>query len=351
VVIWNVLRRCNLNCLHCYAASADRDFADELTTPEAMAVLHDLAQMNVPAVIFSGGEPLLRPDLFDLARQSRALGLYTALSSNGLLMADPDMADRIRQIGFDYVGVSLDGLSAHHDRMRDRVGAFEQSLQGIRQLQQRGVQVGLRFTVTRENRGDLDGLIAMMQQERLNRLYLSHLNYSGRGYAHRSQDATHAMTRQLITTLCTRAWYDPDLPEIVTGNNDADGPFFLRWILQHHPELAHLAHSQLTAWGGNGSGVGVANIDNRGNVHPDIFWWQHTLGNVRDRPFSAIWSRNDDPLLNGLRQRPRPVEGRCASCQYLSICGGNTRVRAWQTTGNPWAEDPGCYLSDEEIAP
>ena len=353
VVVWNLLRRCNLNCLHCYSASSDRDFSGELTTSEAMAVLDDLAQLRVPALILSGGEPLLRPDLFELAAAAKSNGLYVALSTNGLLAADAAMAERIAGAAFDYVGVSLDGLEMKHDLVRGQYGAFRQTMQGIRQLLVRGLNVGLRFTMTQDNITDLPGLLERMATEGVTRLYLSHLNYAGRGHANREQDTTHEMTRHTLRALfdlCLKESGEAQpIHEIVTGNNDADAPFFLQWVADKLPEKQALAEAILRDWGGNASGVGIANIDNRGFVHPDIFWWNHTLGNVRERPFSEIWYHTADPLLEGLRQRPRPVEGRCASCRYLSICGGNTRVRAHQTTGNPWAADPGCYLTDQEI--
>jgi radical SAM protein with 4Fe4S-binding SPASM domain len=113
--------------------------------------------------------------------------------------------------------------------------------------------------------------------------------------------------------------------------------------------MAGQIEARLRQWGGNASGVNVANIDNEGNVHPDTMWWHHRLGNVRQRPFSAIWQDVSDPLMAGLKQRPRPVTGRCGACRHLAICNGNTRVRAQQLTGDPWAEDPACYLSAEEI--
>jgi radical SAM protein with 4Fe4S-binding SPASM domain len=95
--------------------------------------------------------------------------------------------------------------------------------------------------------------------------------------------------------------------------------------------------------------VNIANIDNLGAVHPDTFWWHYSLGNVRQRPFSEIWQDTSDPIMAGLKARPRRIKGRCGVCRHFDICGGNTRVRALQLTGDPWAEDPACYLTDEEI--
>jgi radical SAM protein with 4Fe4S-binding SPASM domain len=137
--------------------------------------------------------------------------------------------------------------------------------------------------------------------------------------------------------------------EFVTGNNDADGVYLLRWVERRFPEQAAHLRAHLEAWGGNASGVNIANIDNLGNVHPDTFWWHHGLGNVKERPFSAIWQDLSDPILAGLKERPRRLSGRCGRCPELAICGGNTRVRALKVYGDAFAEDPACYLSDAEL--
>jgi radical SAM protein with 4Fe4S-binding SPASM domain len=192
----------------------------------------------------------------------------------------------------------------------------------------------------------------LMRVEKIEKFYLSHLNYGGRGNKNRGDDAIHAVTRAAMDLLFAAAWDDSEAGidrEYVTGNNDADGVYLLLWAGEKMPEnVAHL-QAKLRQWGGNSSGVNVANIDNVGNVHPDTFWWHHTLGNVRKIPFSKIWTDLSDPLLAGLKARPRRVGGRCGACAHFSICGGNTRVRAHQISGDPWAEDPGCYLTDVEI--
>jgi radical SAM protein with 4Fe4S-binding SPASM domain len=137
--------------------------------------------------------------------------------------------------------------------------------------------------------------------------------------------------------------------EFVTGNNDADGVYLLNWVARNIPEQLEHIQQRLQQWGGNSSGVNISNIDNLGNVHPDTFWWDYSLGNVKQRPFSQIWQDVSDPLMAGFKSQPRPLKGRCGACQHQAICGGNTRVRAWQLTGDPWAEDPACYLTDKEI--
>ncbi len=348
VVIWNLVRRCNLTCRHCYSISADIDFPGELSTAEALAVLDDLAAMRVPALILSGGEPLLRPDLPELAARAKALGLYLGLSTNGTLI-DATGIDAIAAVGYDYVGISIDGLREAHDRFRRMEGAFDRSLAAVRLCRSRGIKVGLRFTLTRDNADELPALLELMRAEGVDKFYLSHLNYAGRGARNRRDDAAHRLTRAAMDLLFDTAWADLDSGrEYVSGNNDADGPYLLAWAEARGFDTAGL-RTALERWGGNSTGVGIANIDNVGDVHPDTYWWGWRLGNVRERPFSAIWTEADDPLMRGLRASPRPLKGRCGVCRHRALCNGNTRVRAWQTTGDPWAEDPGCYLSDAEI--
>ena len=351
VVIWNLIRRCNLTCKHCYALSADHDYAGELDTGEVFTVMDDLKAFGVPVLILSGGEPLLRPDILDIGRRARDMRFYTGLSTNGTLI-DAALADQIAEVGFDYVGISLDGIGAVHDRFRRLEGAFDRSLKAVRLLRDRGVRVGLRYTMTDMNAGDLRPLLELMRAEAIPKFYFSHLNYAGRGNIHRGRDARFTATREALDLLFDRAWDDArrgGCEEYVTGNNDADGPYLLMWAQRHLPHWAPQLEAQLRQWGGNASGLNVANIDNLGHVHPDTMWWHHDLGSVHERPFSAIWNDLSDPLMAGLKQQPRAVTGRCADCRHLAICGGNTRVRAQQLTGDPWAEDPGCYLEDAEI--
>ncbi len=351
VVIWNLIRRCNLTCKHCYSISADIDFPGELSTEEVYAVMDDLKAYGVPVLILSGGEPLLRPDIFEISRRAKAMGFYVGLSTNGTLIGE-DNIDAIAGVGYDYVGVSLDGIGATHDAFRRKEGAFEAALKGVRLCRDHGIKVGLRFTMTLDTARELPELVRLAEAERVDKFYLSHLNYAGRGNKNRMDDARLETTRRAMDFLFDTCWdyLERGLEkEFVTGNNDADGVYLLLWAERRFPEaVAHL-RAKLAEWGGNASGVNVANIDNLGNVHPDTFWWHYTLGNVRERPFSRIWPDTSDPIMAGLKRRPRRIKGRCAACGYFDICGGNTRVRALQLTGDPWAEDPACYLSDEEI--
>jgi len=351
VVIWNLIRRCNLNCKHCYSLSADVDFPGELSTAEVYAAMDDLRAFGVPVLILSGGEPLLRRDIFDISRRAKDMGFYVGLSSNGTLI-DAPTANRIAEVGYDYVGISLDGIGEVHDRFRREVGAYDAALNGIRLCRDKGIKVGLRFTMTEHTVASLPGLLDLVDEEDIDKFYLSHLVYAGRGNRYREDDAVHRTTREAMDMVFARCWDYVQrglLKEFVTGNNDADGVYLLFWVRKHFPEMEAHIRAKLAAWGGNASGVNVANIDNLGNVHPDTFWWHHTLGNLRERPFSEIWPDISDPIMAGLKARPRKITGRCGACRYFDVCGGNTRVRALQLTDDPWAEDPACYLSDGEI--
>jgi len=351
VVIWNLIRRCNLTCKHCYSISGDVDFPGELSTEEIFSVMDDLKAFHVPALILSGGEPLMRRDIFEISARAKAMRFYVGLSSNGTFI-DAGMADRIRSVGYDYVGISLDGIGATHDRFRRKEGSYQAALGGLRRLRDRGVKVGVRFTMTGDNASELAALLDLVERERFPKFYLSHLVYAGRGNKNRGDDATSEASRAAMDMVIERAWAwarAGSEMEVVTGNNDADAVYLLHWAQRNVPASVPHLRAKLAQWGGNSSGVNIANIDNLGNVHPDTMWWHYTLGNVRERPFSQIWTDLTDPILAGLRKRPRDISGRCGACAFFDVCGGNTRVRAMRVTGDPWAEDPGCYLTDAEI--
>jgi heme d1 biosynthesis radical SAM protein NirJ len=351
VVIWNLIRRCNLTCQHCYTTSANKDFPNELTTPEIYTVMDDLKAFKVPVLILSGGEPLLHPDIFSISQRAKNMCFYVALSSNGTKIS-PENIDQIAAINYSYIGVSLDGIQDTHDAFRRSKGSFNQALRGIELCLEKGIKVGIRYTLTQSNAHDFSAMLQLMDDYNIDKFYLSHLNYGGRGNKNRGDDAHFTMTREAMNLLfetCYRWELEGKEREFVTGNNDADAVYFLHWVRARFPEKAAHIQAKLEQWGGNSSGVNVANIDNLGNVHPDTFWWHYNLGNVKNRPFSQIWQDTSDPLMAGLKSSPRPLEGRCKICHYQPICNGNTRVRAAQTTGNYWAEDSGCYLNDGEI--
>lgn len=353
VVVWNITQACNLKCVHCYSDSKAAPAKDELSTQQAKDVLTDLAEFRVPSVLFSGGEPLMRKDVFELLGYARELGLRTVLSTNGTLIA-ADVAKKIKEYGVCYVGVSLDGMGPVNDKFRGVIGAFDRAVQGIRNCQDAGARVGLRLTLTQANVQDLQNLFEFFETENVQRACFYHLVPSGRAGAIRDDALTHSQTRaavDLILAETRRLKEAGRYTDILTVDNHVDGVYLYLKLLQEDPARAP-AVWELLVWNGGGlysSGVGIGCIDFHGKVHADQFWRHYELGDVRQRAFSEIWTDPDEPLLQGLRNRRAYVKGRCRLCKYFDACGGSLRVRADLYFGDPWAPDPACYLTDEQI--
>lgn len=351
VVVWNCTRRCDLKCVHCYASAKDEDFPGELTTAEGKTMLEDLAGFGIPVVLFSGGEPLLRPDLFELAAYARELGMRAVLSTNGTHI-DEAIADKIKEIGFSYVGISLDGLEAVHDKVRGVKGAFRASLQGIRNCRDRGIRVGLRYTVHKLNLDELPGVFDLLETEDIPRCCFYHLAYAGRGDKLKKFDITPEETRRAVDYVFerTRDFHARGIEkDILTVDNHADNAYLFLKLQEEDPERAAEVY-QMLAWnGGNQSGIAIGCIDNEGHVHPDQFSWHVNLGNVRERPFSEIWVDTSNPMMALMKEKPRQIGGRCADCRFFNLCNGNLRVRAHSYWGDWRADDPMCYLTDDEI--
>jgi radical SAM protein with 4Fe4S-binding SPASM domain len=353
VVVWNTTARCNLQCMHCYAHATDVCGEHELSGGEARALIDDLAACGCPVLLFSGGEPLLRGDVPELIRYAVDHGLRAVVSTNGTLIS-ADMARRLKASGTSYVGVSLDGLRATNDRFRGRSDAFERALAGIRACRLAGVKVGLRLTLTRHNIGDLPGVFDLIRQESIPRVCFYHLVYTGRGADLRAADLSHAQTRAAVDQIVDFAAADRrrgERREVLTVDNACDGPYlYLRMQRERHP-AADQVRDLLRANGGNASGSGIACVSWDGVVYPDQFWRNHPLGNIRARPFSAIWSDDSIEWLARLRARETYLNARCLGCRFIELCRGNCRARAEAALGDPWACDPACYLTDAEIAP
>ena len=351
VMVWNITRRCNLHCIHCYSESKNVDYPGELSHEQACDVVDDLAGYGVPVLMFSGGEPMMRDDLLSLISRSSERGLRTVLSTNGTLITD-ETARSLKQAGLSYVGISIDGLEPLNDRFRAKQGAFQDALRGIRISLAHGFRVSLRFTLTRYNMADLDAIFDLVERENIPRFCIYHLAYAGRGNKLLSFDLSHQETREAMDLIFRRTIQAHERGrdvEVLTVDNHADAVYLWQWVRRNMPEREAEVARLIRRNGGNSSGRGIACIDNVGDVHPDQFWRTLTVGNVLDRPFSEIWSDEDNDMLTRLRNRTGLVGGRCATCAHFGICNGNLRVRAESATGDPWAEDPACYLTDDEI--
>lgn len=353
VVVWNITQRCNLHCLHCYASAADRPFPGELTTEEGMRLIEQLVDFEAPTLLFSGGEPLLRNDLFDLAGYARQRGLRTVLSTNGTLI-DREAARRIAEAGFTYAGVSLDGLEETHDAVRGMRGAFAASVAALRYLGEAGVKRGVRFTVHRKNVADLPDIFDLLDDEDIGRCCVYHLAYSGRGEKISPFDLGADQTREAVEFIFDRTeeiHRQGKEREILTVDNHADNAALYLRVRERAPQRAAETLQLLRRNGGNQSGVAVASIHPTGTVHADQFSWNYSFGNVRERPFAEIWTDVSDPRMKVLKNRAPSLPAACRSCRWVDICNGNLRARAEFATGDFLGFDPACYLADQERYP
>lgn len=352
VVVWNSTRTCNLKCRHCYMSSDAKKYANELTTAEAKQFIDDLADFNVPVLLFSGGEPLIRPDFFELADYAAKKGVRPTLSTNGTLIT-PEVARKIKDIGVGYVGISLDGLREVNDKFRGKAGAFEAAMNGIKNCVAVDQRVGLRFTINHHNIQELENIFDFIEEENINRVCFYHLVYSGRGNQMMDEDVTAEESRRAMDIIIrrTRDFEERGLKkEILTVDNHCDGVYmYLKALQEGKDELAQQIKKYIAMNGGNRSGMAFAEVDPLGYVHPDQFTQHHTFGNVRERKFGDIWQDTTNPIMAGLKDRKPLLKGRCSKCKFLDNCNGNFRTRAEARTGDFWESDPSCYLTDEEI--
>lgn len=352
VVVWNSTRTCNLKCRHCYMSSDAQKYANELTTKEAKQFIDDLADFNVPVLLFSGGEPLIRPDFFELADYAAKKGVRPTLSTNGTLIT-PEVARKIKDIGVGYVGISLDGLRDVNDKFRGKKGAFEAAMNGIKNCVAVNQRVGLRFTINHHNIQELENIFDFIEEENINRVCFYHLVYSGRGNQMMDEDVTAEESRRAMDIIIRRSrdFEERGLKkEILTVDNHCDGVYmYLKALAEGRDELAAQIKKYISMNGGNRSGMAFAEVDPLGYVHPDQFTQHHTFGNVRERKFGDIWQDTTNPIMKGLKDRKALLKGRCSKCKYLDNCNGNFRTRAEARTGDFWESDPSCYLTDEEI--
>jgi radical SAM protein with 4Fe4S-binding SPASM domain len=349
VIVWNVCRHCNMSCPHCYAAAAFRPSREDLDTGEAMRLLDDLVSCGVRIVIFSGGEPLLREDLFELAAHARQVGIAPQLSTNGVFI-DEACAGRLAEAGFAYVGISIDGIESFNDEYRGMEGGHDAAVRGLRCAKAAGMRTGLRMTLTARNSEQIGDMLALAREVRADRFYVSHLLYSGRGRKMAAEDVGRVRVRALLHELFAAAegmLDDGAATRVVTGSNDSDGPLLLRWIEARHGEgPAAPVRALLRERGGNSAGEKILNIDHRGHVHPDQFWRQETLGDVRRDAFATILQH---PMRKLLTERSEHLTGRCGACDYRELCRGSHRERAIACSGGLWDPDPACVLEDGEI--
>jgi len=351
VVVWNSTRTCNLKCIHCYSNSEAKKYEGELTTGESLRFIDHLAEFNVPVLLFSGGEPLLRSDLTELIAYAASKGIRVTVSSNGTLL-NQEWVKHLKKLGVSYIGISVDGTGAVNDRFRGCRGAYAAALNGIRNCVAAGQRVGLRFTINKHNYKNLNEIFDLIEKENIPRVCFYHLVYSGRGNKMVEEDISKDEKRAAIDLIMERTadFHRRGInKEILTVDNHADGVYIYLKLRETDPDRAEKVLALLRLNGGNRTGMAIGAVDWYGNVHPDQFTQNHTFGNVRERKFGEIWTDYSLPVLAGLKNRKPLLKGRCSACKWLDICNGNFRARAEAVTGDFWEADPACYLTDEEI--
>ena len=350
VVFWNLTDRCNLSCAHCYNRSGPgSQTAGELSTAEALCLIDDLAEMGIPLILFTGGEPLMREDIWELAQHAGKKGIKMALSTNGTLITT-GVARRIRESGIEYAGISLDGAQAlTHDRFRNSPGAFKRTVAAFTSCHEAGLRCGVRVTLTKENCGELEALIDLATSLGASRFCLYWLVPTGRGidsYS-RLQLETEEVTEALTILFRKAKESDPESMEFLTVDAPQDCIHLLASMEQDgSPDIAEARELLQSLNGGCSAGTRVANIDSHGNVYPCQFARSGNFlaGNIRDQPFSSIWGDTANPVLVRFREKHSPFGGRCAGCTYRDLCGGGCRVRAYAVNGDFLAEDPFCFV-------
>ena len=349
VVVWNITSRCNLKCVHCYASVTGEK--SELSTEQGLKLISGLKDYGVPVVLFSGGEPLIREDLPELINAATSAGMRAVISTNGTLITR-EKAEILGDMGLSYVGVSLDGLEEVNDRFRGVNGAFTKALKGIGNAMSAGIKVGLRFTMNKRNYQEIPKIFDLMESRNIPRICFYHLVYSGRGKNLMEEDLTHEQTRATLDIIMdrTKRLIEKGKPvEVLTVDNHADGPYIYLKMLEKKDPRAGDVLELLKMNAGNSTGLGIGSINWDGDVYPDQFWRNKVLGNVLEKSFSSIWDDNTNEFLMKLKHKKNHVTGRCAGCRWLDVCAGNFRARAEALAGDPWSEDPACYLTDEEI--
>ena len=347
IIIWNFTNRCNLACHHCYSY-ANPNSEDFLTTEFILDSIKELKKAGIKFVIFSGGEPLIRKDIFVISKAMREAGIVTYLSTNGLYVDEKNVDSIIKY--FNYIGISIDGIEEVHDEFRGLKGAYKKSLDAIALIQKHGGNAGIRFTITNETKESFYSIFDLAEEIGVDKMYISHLVYSGRGLDNLKIDISKEERRKFVEFTINKAFeYMKDGRDIdvVTGNMEMDAIVFLNIFSKKYPELKDEMIKRLKSWGGNSAGVKLGNIDWLGRVKPDPFF-PYYIGNMSETPFSEIWLNKDNEMLNILREYPRKISGYCKDCGVMDICNGGSRSRANAIYDDLWAQDPSCYLSNDE---
>jgi radical SAM protein with 4Fe4S-binding SPASM domain len=326
---------CNLDCIHCHA-SGGRRADDELTTDEAKQLLEQLAEVEeFRMMAYTGGEPLVRDDLFELLAYSQALGFKNTMATNATLI-DETVARRLRRYGVVIAAVSLDGFDAEtHDYVRGQPGAFERALRGMRALREAGILLHVNITAMAYNMDQMEPLMALVDELGTGILLMYQLVPVGRGRGIEKAALDLSANERLIRFMAEAQRDTRAIMEPVAGPQY--WPFLLERAGIRSGPLLRLAE---LVFHGCSAGRGFVYVKPNGDVWPCPFV-EVSCGNIRETSFTTIWKTS--PIFEDLRNRERRLKGRCSDCDYRRLCGG-CRGRSWALTGDYLAEDPSCFI-------
>ena len=345
VVVWNITWKCNLRCIHCYI-SAGQVPEGELSLEEALDVVDQIDEVGSPLVLFSGGEPLAREDFWEIADYASRKNFKMALSTNGTLIGQ-ETAERLKSLGFVYVGVSLDSpLEQWNDMFRGVKGAFRRALEGVENAKRAGLDVGIRFTVTRHNVGHVEELLELAAQHGIRRVCFYHLVPSGRGVNIQDWALTREEHVRLLDLLIEKSVEYAGILEIETVTSPSDGIYVASKIARSREEFLSL----LKMLRGQGNcGRRIVSIYPDGEVHPCQFIEEVSLGNVRMSRLREILSVENEKFKPFL-DMARSLRGeKCGRCPFKEYCGG-FRPRAYALTGDLFGDDPACVVDPWDVA-
>ncbi|SHE78671.1 heme b synthase [Desulfacinum infernum DSM 9756] len=344
LVAWEVTRTCNLSCIHCRAAAVDKPYENELTTEECRRILDDIASFAKPIIILTGGEPLLRPDIFELASYGNSLGLRMTMAPNGTLVTR-EAARKMVEVGIQRISISIDGATAQsHDAFRRVPGAFEGAMRGIRNSREAGLPFQINTTITAQNIHELESIqkLAVDLGAAAHHIFL--LVPTGRG-KNLEEQAINA--EQYEKTL---HWFYEQRDQVPLQLKATCAPHYYRILRQRarrdgrRVDMATFGLDAMTR--GCLGGTGFCFVSHVGQVQP-CGYLEVDCGNVREQSFREIWEAS--PVFLKLRDY-KALEGKCGRCEYVRVCGG-CRARAFEATGNYMAEEPLCLYQPRGASP
>ncbi|MBN1787530.1 MAG: radical SAM protein [Sedimentisphaerales bacterium] len=344
IVVYNCTNKCGQNCLHCYA-KAQSTSGKELDATQAKQLLEQLAAVKCPVVLFSGGEPLEREKILELLQFSHKIGLRTVLSTNGSLI-NAEIAKKLLDAGVKYVGISIDGTEETHDKFRGIKGSFKSAVNAMKFCKDINLKTGMRFTITNINYTQIADIFALAAKLNVSRICFYHLISAGRA-AENNLKCTNQQIRTALANIldCAKEYSKKGVTEVLTVGNHVDGAFVLHRLKQEKSESYEKVLSLLEKFGGNKIGTKIFDVDSQGNVHPDQFWQNYTLGNITEEKFENIMKN----YLHIFKDKTAFAPARCKKCRWLTICGTNMRFFG-NDLKSEWVLEPDCFLTDEEIS-